>query len=93
MELEFRWDQVKAAANRAKHGVAFEDAATAFADPLSMTIHDPLHSQDETRLVLIGRAHSGRLLVVVHVDRGNAIRLISARPATRKERKTYEEDH
>ncbi len=93
MALEFQWDPVKAAANLSKHGVAFEDAATAFADPLSITIPDPLHSQDETRLVLVARAHSGHLLVVVHVDRGQAIRLISARSATRKERKTYEEFH
>ena len=93
MELEFQWDPVKAASNVAKHGVAFEDAATAFADLSSITIPDPLHSLDETRLVLIGRAHSGRLLVVVHVARGHAIRLVSARPATRMERKTYEEDH
>ena len=92
MEFEFQWDPVEAASNVAKHGVAFEDAATAFADLLSITIPDP-HSQDETRLVLIGRAHSGRLLVVVHADRGHAIRLVSARPATRMERKTYEEDH
>ncbi len=93
MAFEFQWDPVKAVSNVSKHGVAFEDAVTAFADPLSITIHDPLHSQDETRLVLIGRAHSGRLLVVVHADRGHAIRLVSARPATRMERKTYEEDH
>lgn len=93
MAFEFQWDPVKAASNLSKHGVAFADAATAFADPLSITIPDPLHSQDETRFVLVARAHSGRLLVVVHVDRGQAIRLISARPATRKERKTYEEFH
>ena len=93
MALDFEWDPVKAASNVSKHGVAFEDSATVFADPLSITIPDPLHSQDESRLVLIARAHSGRLLVVVHVDRGHVIRLISARPATRKERKTYEEDH
>ena len=92
MALEFQWDPIKAASNVSKHGVGFADTATAFADPMSITIPDPLHSQDETRLVLIGRAHSGRLLVVVHVDRGQAIRLISARTATRKERKTHEED-
>ncbi len=93
MAFEFQWDPVKAASNLSRHGVAFADAASAFADPLSITIPDPLHSRDETRFVLVARAHSGRLLVVVHVDRGQAIRLISARPATRKERKTYEEFH
>ena len=77
-----------------KHGVAFEEAATAFADTLSRTIRDPLHSQPgESRFVLIGRSRAGRLLVVVHVERGDRIRIVSARTATRKERKDYEEDH
>lgn len=91
MTVEIQWDPAKGDANLNKHGVAFEEAATAFADPLSLTIQDPLHSQGESRFVLIGRAQAGRLLVVVHVERGDSIRVISARTATRKERKTYEE--
>lgn len=91
--LAFEWDAAKAAANLRKHGVGFEEAATTFADPLSLTIPDPDHSQPgEHRLVLLGRSLAGRLLVVVHVERGDSIRLISARAATRKERKSYEEN-
>ena len=92
MTIEFQWAPAKGESNLHKHGVAFEEATTAFADPLSLTIPDPLHSQGESRLVLIGKSQAGRLLVVVHVERGDSIRLISARTATRKERKTYEEN-
>jgi uncharacterized DUF497 family protein len=91
MDIEFEWDAAKAVANLRKHGVAFEEAASAFADPLSLTVRDPLHSQGEGRFVLLGRSHAGRLLVVVHAERGASIRVISARTAMRKERKTYEE--
>jgi uncharacterized protein len=94
MDIEFEWDHAKAEANLRKHGVAFEEAATAFVDTLSRTIPDPLHSQAaESRFVLIGRSRAGRLLVVVHVERGDTLRIISARTATRHERKAYEEDH
>lgn len=93
MDIEFEWDAAKADANLRKHGVTFEEAASAFADPLSITIPDPLHSEGEDRFVLLGRSHTGRLLVVVHAERGASIRVISARAATRKERKTHEEDH
>lgn len=93
MDIEFQWDEAKAESNLRKHGVSFEEAASAFADPLSITIRDPLHSQGEDRFVLLGLSHTGRVLVVVHVERGASIRVISARAATRKERKTYEEDH
>jgi uncharacterized protein len=72
--------------------VAFDEACSAFADPLSRTIRDPEHSLGEHRFVLLGRSNAGRLLVVAHTDRGATIRLISARPATRPERKTYEEN-
>jgi len=75
----------------AKHSVRFEEASTAFYDHLSITIPDPLHSEDEARHVLIGQSSAGRVLVVVHVDRGERIRLISARIASRKERRQYEE--
>ena len=93
MNFQFAWDPAKAAANVRRHRVSFEEAATAFADPWSITIPDPDHSRAEDRFILIGRSHRERLLVVVHVERGlRELRLISARPATRSERLTYE-DH
>jgi uncharacterized protein len=92
MSLQFTWDPQKAAANLRKHGVGFPEAATAFADPLSLTIADPDHSVGEERFVLIGQSERRRLVVVAHVERGELIRIISARPATRPERKTYEEE-
>lgn len=92
MPLTFEWDSRKAARNRSKHGVAFEEAASAFGDPLSLTIADPDHSAEEDRWILLGRSGLGRLLVVVHVERGDNIRIVSARLATPRERKSYEED-
>lgn len=92
MNIEFEWDPRKAAANVRKHGVTFEEAVTAFADPHSITIPDPDHSAGEARFILIGRSAVQRLLVVVHLERGVPIRLISARLAARRERRTYEED-
>ena len=92
MSLQFTWDPQKAAANLRKHKVGFPEAATAFADPLSLTIPDPDHSVGEERFVLIGQSERRRLVVVAHVERGDLIRIISARLATRRERKTYEEE-
>jgi uncharacterized DUF497 family protein len=92
MSLQFTWDPQKAAANLRKHGVGFPEAATAFVDPLSLTIPDPDHSVGEERFVLIGQSERRRLVVVAHVERGELIRIISARLATRHERKTYEEE-
>jgi uncharacterized DUF497 family protein len=89
--MDFEWDPAKSSRNREKHGVSFEEAATAFGDPLSSTIMDPDSSDDEFRFVLVGQAASGRLLVVVHTDRGESVRLISARLATRRERQSYEQ--
>ena len=91
MELTFEWDNHKALANLKKHAVSFEEASSVFGDTLSATVLDPLHSQAEDRLVTIGMSSSGKLLVVVHSDRGDRIRIISARPATIKERKDYED--
>jgi uncharacterized DUF497 family protein len=88
----FEWDHRKSHANLTKHGVSFDEASTAFQDPLSVTVADPLHSTDEERFVLIGHSHRDRLVVVVHTDRGNRVRIISARAATRKERRNYEEN-
>lgn len=93
MKATVEWDPAKAVSNRRKHGVAFEEAATVFTDPLSSTIPDPLHSQEEERYIIIGRSIQQRLLVVVHTDRGDNIRIISARVANARERKTYEEEH
>ena len=85
------WDNRKAAANLRKHRVAFEEAVTALEDPLAVTYRDPDHSADESRFLTFGLSARGRILVVAHTDRGEAIRLISARSATRSERRAYEE--
>ncbi len=92
MALRFEWDPRKAATNLAKHRVSFPEALTAFADPWSVTILDPYHSRTESRFLLVGITHRYRLVVVAHTERGDTIRLISARLATRRERATYEED-
>jgi uncharacterized protein len=89
--MQLSWDGAKASANVAKHGVSFHEAATVFGDPLAITYPDPDHSIGEERYITFGRSASGRLLVVAHVERNDALRLISARPATRRERKIYEE--
>jgi uncharacterized DUF497 family protein len=91
MSVIVEWDPNKARQNLKKHDVSFEEAATVFTDPLSSTIDDPLHSDAEERLVIVGESAKKRLLVVVHVDEGERIRIISARVATTHERKDYEE--
>ena len=93
MPLSFEWDERKAKANLAKHGVSFEEAATVFGDPLSLTIPDPAHSQAEDRSIVLGQSHQRKLLVVVHTERGDNIRIISARRASRRERRSYEENN
>ena len=85
-------DEDKARTNLAKHGVNFEEASTVFGDPLSITIPDPAHSQAEDRWIILGHSHRGQLLVVVHTERGDNLRIISARRASRRERKQYEEN-
>jgi uncharacterized DUF497 family protein len=89
--LLFEWDAKKSLANLKKHGVSFEDASTVFADPNALTIPDELHSKNEARELTIGTARSTRILVVSHTDRHNRIRIISARKATKKELKQYQE--
>ena len=89
--MRFEWDPRKAEANRRKHGVTFDEAATVFQDELSATGDDPDHSIEERRFVTFGVSSLGRLLVVAHAEGDDAIRIISARPATRGERKLYEE--
>ena len=91
--MRFEWDKRKAAVNNRKHGVLFNEAATVFADKLSFTFPDMGHSDDEERYLTIGMSMTGRLLVVAHTERGENIRLISAREATRKERTFYEENN
>ena len=90
--INFEWNSRKAASNLKKHGVAFEEASTIFEDLLSLTIRDPLHSDEEDRFITIGRSHTNRILVVVHVDRGDNIRIISARPASGREKRRYAEN-
>jgi uncharacterized DUF497 family protein len=82
MSLAFEWDPVKAASNLQKHGVSFEEAASSFGDPLSLTLPDPDHSVDEVRLLLLGRSTSGRLLIIAFTDRGDTLRIISSRSMT-----------
>ena len=93
MPLSFEWDESKAKSNLAKHGVSFEEASTVCGDPLSLTIPDPAHSQAEDRSIVLGQSHQRKLLVVVHTERGDNIRIISARRASRGERKSYEESN
>lgn len=92
MSLLFEWDPRKARRNLEKHGVSFDEASTAFRDTMSITVRDPMHSEDEERFVLLGYSYRNRLLVVVHTDRGDRIRIISARPATKRETIRYEEN-
>jgi uncharacterized protein len=87
----FEWDPVKAAANFAKHGVSFEEAASTFQDPLARIHADPGHSASEPREILIGHSAQGRLILVAFTDRQGRLRLISAREVTRRERRDYEE--
>ena len=91
MPYQFEWDPNKAAANLRKHGVSFDEAVTAFGDPLSILLPDPDHSLGEERYVVLGTSNVGRLLVVTFVERPPRTRIISARLATRRERHDYEE--
>ncbi len=89
--LQFEWSPEKAEANLNKHGVSFAEASTVFDDPLSITVFDPDHSADEDRFIIVGTSQAGRLLMVAHTERGDTIRIISARLLTRTERKAYAE--
>ena len=92
MSFTFEWDDEKAEENLTKHGISFSEASTVFADPLSRTIPDPLHSDVEARYVILGQSMLQHTLVVVHTCRGISIRIISARTATARERKDYERE-
>jgi uncharacterized DUF497 family protein len=89
--MKFEWNESKAAANLVKHGISFEEAQTIFDDPLFIDFHDPDHSPDEDRYIIIGLSRQGRLLLVSYTERDAIIRMISAREVTRGERKAYEE--
>lgn len=88
--MEFEWDREKAAQNLEKHEVSFDEAVTVFHDPLAATFEDPDHSAGEQRFVTIGFSSQNRLIVVAHTERGESIRIISARLATSQERKRHE---
>jgi uncharacterized protein len=91
MGMEFEWNEDKARVNLLKHGISFEEARLVFDDPFFVDFHDPDHSDDEERYIIIGESRPNRLLVVSYTERGNKVRLISAREATRNEKETYEE--
>lgn len=93
----FAWDPNKAVANRRKHGIGFEQAATVFSDSLALSIYDQEHSEDEERWITLGQSSTGILLVVTHTyqeysETEAAIRIISARPATKHEQRDYEKN-
>lgn len=90
--MEFEADPIKAAQNLKKHKVSFEEAASVFGDSMAYTFADPDHSAGEVRWLTFGMSGRGRVLAVIHTERRGKIRLISARVATRHERKIYEED-
>lgn len=90
--MEFEWDPQKATRNLRKHKISFTEAATVFDDPLSITVADPDHSAEEDRFIIVGQSYRRRLLIVSFAERGDRIRIISARELTRSERKAYEEE-
>lgn len=90
--MEFEWDPQKAAKNLRKHEVPLTKAASMFDDPLSVTVSDPDHSTEEDRFIIVGQSCRHRLLMVSFAERGDRIRIISARELTRAERRAYEEE-
>jgi uncharacterized protein len=92
MSLKFEWDPRKAALNPSKHGVSFQEALTAFADPLARIFDDEDHSVEEQREIIIGHSAKERLLIVCFTAQGESVRIFSARKATRRERIEYEEN-
>ena len=87
----FEWDKDKAAINFSKHQVSFEEAKTVFEDSLYVDFYDPDHSESEERYLIVGRSQKDKVLIVSYTERGNVIRIISARKVTKAERKFYEE--
>ena len=93
MNFVFEWDEQKAQGNLRKHGIAFDEAKTVFNDMLLLSFPDVAHSTDEERFINLGFSGNGRLLTVIHTERSGAIRIISARKATRSERRFYESEN
>jgi hypothetical protein len=91
-ELQFEWDDAKAAGNLQKHGVTFDEASSVFRDPLAKVVPDPTDPSGEDRAIMMGHSDQGRLLLIVFTERADRIRIISAREATRRERHGYEEE-
>jgi uncharacterized protein len=91
--MDFEWDPQKATANLRKHGVSFTEAGTVFGDDFAITVPDPDHSLNEERHITVGWSNRRRLLMVSHTDRGNRVRIISARELTKSERKEYEKEN
>ena len=89
--MQFEWDENKAKQNLSKHGVSFEEAETIFYDPLYIDFYDPDHSENEERYLIVGQSNQRRILILSYTERGNKIRLISAREVTPQERKAYEQ--
>jgi uncharacterized protein len=91
-DLQFEWDEAKAADNFEKHGVTFDEASSVFRDPLGKLVPDPTDPSGEDRAIMMGSSDRGRLLLIVFTERADRIRIISARDATRRERHGYEEE-
>ncbi len=92
MGLHFEWDDNKARLNLKNHAIGFDEAATVFTDPLARIFDDEIHSSEEDREIIIGHSSKGQLLLVCFTERGDVVRMISARKTTRKERSDYEEN-
>jgi uncharacterized DUF497 family protein len=90
--VTFEWDPAKARLNRRKHDVTFQEAASVFDDALSLTYSDPDHSSTESRFITMGRSSAGKILIIAHTDFNDSIRIISAREASRREKRHYEEE-
>lgn len=89
--MQFEWNENKAKQNLSKHGVSFEEAKTIFDDPLYVDFYDPDHSENEERYLIVGQSNQRRILILSYTERGNKIRLISAREVTPQERTAYEQ--
>lgn len=91
--MQFEWNKEKAAANFSKHGVTFEEAATVWDDYFNIELFDSTHSEEEKRLLMVGESSEHRLLIISFTERGNSVRIISARELTPKERREYDHGH
>lgn len=89
--MDFEWDEEKASANQTKHGVSFEEAQTVFSDGLYAEFYDPKHSDEENRFLIVGNSNEARLLLVCYTERNGVNRIITAREATKQERRVYQE--